>query len=89
MKHAYSTKDAALIAQAKQRIGLYKKPYSVYVVKRGDCFSEIVRERIMDRYKVSNAKALGCIKDNKGNRVDPKKMSLILPGQTFRIYPPK
>ncbi len=61
----------------------------MYVVKRGDCFDEIVREQIMDKYKLSYAKALNCIKDGKGSKVDPKKMSIIFPKQTFRIYAPK
>ncbi len=90
LKQAYSTKDAALIAKTKIRLGLPgRKPYFVYVVKRGDSFDEIVRDQIVDRYKVSYTKALGCIRDRKGNRVDPKKMSVIVPNQTFRIYPPK
>ena len=90
LKQAYSTKDAALIAKTKIRIGLPdRKPYFVYVVKRGDSFDEIVRDQIADKYKVSYTKALGCIRDRKGNSVDPKKMSIIVPNQTFRIYPPK
>ena len=88
LKQAYATKDAALIAKAKQRIRL-KSAYSVYVVKRGDCFDEIVREQIMDRYKLSYNKALICIKDSKGNKVDPQKMSRIVPNQKFRIYTPQ
>jgi hypothetical protein len=90
LKHAYSTKDEALIAKTKMRIGLPgRKPYFLYVVKRGDSFSEIVQEQIVDKYKISYAKALGCIRDREGNKIDPKKMSIIVPNQTFRIYPPK
>jgi len=90
LKHAYSTKDATLIAQTKRRIGLpSRRSYYVYAVKRGDSFDEIIHEQIMDRYKVSYAKALQHIKDSKGKPVDPKKMSIIIPNQTFRIYPPK
>ena len=90
LKQAYSTGDKVLIAKTKKRIRLNtKKTYSVYVVKRGDCFDEIVREQIMDKYKLSYAKALNCIKDGKGSKVDPKKMSIIFPKQTFRIYAPK
>jgi hypothetical protein len=88
MKHAYSTKDPELIAKTRERIRL-RKPYSVYTVERGDCFDEIVREQIMDKYKLSYSKALGCIRDSKGNKVDPKKMSIILPNQEFRIYVPR
>lgn len=88
LKHAYATKDEALIAKAKQRIRL-KSAYSVYVVKPGDSFDEIVREQIMDRYKLSYSKALSHIKDGKGNKVDPQKMSIIFPNQKFRIYAPK
>ena len=88
LKYAYSTKDPALIAKTKRRIRL-EKAYSVYVVKRGDWFDEIVRDQLMDKYKLSYSKALECIRDAKGNRVDPKKMSVIFPNQTFRIYPPK
>ena len=90
LKYAYSTRDAALIAETKKRIGLpKKKAYSVYVVKRGDCFDEIVREQLMDKYKLSYKKALEYIRDEDGNRIDPKKMSIILPNQRFRIYPPE
>ena len=90
LKQAYSTGNKALIAKTRERIRLkMKKPYSVYVVKRGDCFDEIIREQIMDKYKLSYAKALNCIKDGKGNKVDPKKMSIIFPNQKFRIYAPK
>jgi hypothetical protein len=90
LKYAYSTRDAALIAKTKKRIGLPKKrAYSVYVVKRGDSFDEIVREQLMDKYKLSYSKALRYIKDEKGNRIDRKKMSIILPNQRFRIYPPR
>jgi hypothetical protein len=88
MKYAYSTKDPALIAKTKARIRL-REPYSVYVVKRGDNFYEIVREQLMDRYKISYSKALQYIRDSRGNKVDPKKMSIILPNQKFRIYVPK
>ena len=88
LKHAYSTGDEALIAKTKRRIRL-KKTYSVYVVKRGDCFNEIIREQIMDRYKLSYSKALNYIKDGKGSKIDPKKMSIIFPNQTFRIYVPE
>lgn len=88
LKYAYSTKDAALIARTKRRIRL-EKAYSVYVVKRGDNFYEIVREQIMDRYKLSYGKALEYIRDEKGSKIDPKKMSIIVPNQRFRIYPPK
>jgi len=88
LKNAYATKDEALIAKTKQRIRL-KSAYSVYVVKQGDCFDEIVREQIMDKHKLSYNKALSCIKDSKGNKVDPQKMSIIFPNQTFRIYAPQ
>jgi len=87
LKYAYSTKDEKLIAETKRRL-ILKKAYSVYVVKRGDCFDEIVREQIMDRHKLPYNKALNYIKDGKGNKVDPKKMSIIVPNQTFRIYKP-
>jgi len=87
MKYAYSTKDPALIAKTKARIRL-RKSYSIYSVKRGDCFDEIVREQIMDRYKLSYTKALQYIKDTEGNKINPKKMSIILPNQKFRIYVP-
>jgi len=87
MKYAYSTKDTALIAKTKARIRL-RKSYSIYSVKRGDCFDEIVREQIMDRYKLPYAKALQYIKDTKGNKINPRKMSIILPNQKFRIYVP-
>ena len=89
LKRAYSTNDKKLIAETKKRIRLIKKTYSTYVVKQGDCFDEIVREQIMDRYKLSYAKALNCIKDGKGNKIDPKKMSVIFPNQKFRIYTPQ
>ena len=90
MKYAYSTGDKALVAKTKARIGLVeRKPYYVYVVKRGDCFDEIVREHLMDKYGLSYSKALQYIRDSKGNRLDPKKMSIIFPNQTFRIYYPK
>jgi hypothetical protein len=90
LKHAYSTGDKALIADIKKRIGLRKRQeYSIYVVKEGDCFDEILREQIMDKYKVSYTKAIACITDDRGNKLDPRKMSIIFPNQTFRIYPPK
>lgn len=88
LKHAYATKDEALIAKTKRRIRL-KIPYFVYVVKRGDSFYEIIREQVMDRYKLSYSQALNYIKDGKGNKVDPKKMSRIFPDQKFRIYAPQ
>jgi len=88
LKHAYSTKDESLIAETKRRIRL-KPDYSLYVVKRGDCFHEIVREQIMDRYKLPYAKALNYIKDGRGNKINPTKMSVILPNQKFRIYTPR
>lgn len=88
LKNAYSTKDEALIAETKRRIRL-KSPFRLYTVKRGDCFNEIVREQIMDRYKISYNKALGYIKDDKGTKVDAKKMARIFPNQKFRIYAPK
>jgi hypothetical protein len=86
LKHAYATKNTELIAKTKRRIRL-KSAYSVYVVKQGDSFGEIVREQVMDRYKLSYTKALNYIKDGKGNKVDPQKMSRIFPNQKFRIYP--
>ncbi len=89
LKHVYSTGDAALIAKTKKRLLRPKKEYSVYVVKQGDNFYEIVRDQVMDKYKVSYSKALGYIKDGKGNSINPKKMSIIHPNQTFRIYPPR
>jgi len=85
----YSTGDAALIAKAKKRLLRPKREYSVYVVKRGDNFYEIVRDQVMDKYKVSYSKALEHIRDGKGSRINPKKMSIIHPNQTFRIYPPR
>ena len=88
LKYAYSTKDDALIAKTKRRIRL-ERAYSVYVVKQGDNFYEIVREQLMDRYGISYKKALEYIRDDKGNKIDPKKMSIIVPNQRFRIYPPK
>ncbi|MFC1716401.1 hypothetical protein ACFL6S_22205 [Candidatus Poribacteria bacterium] len=87
LKHAYATKDAALIAETKRRIRL-KSAYSVYVVKRGDTFDEILHEQVMDKHKLQYNKALEYIKDGKGNKVDPKKMSRIFPNQKFRIYAP-
>ena len=87
LKHAYSTGDEALIAEAKTRIRL-KSAYRVYTVKRGDCFSEIVREQIMDRYKLPYNKALNYIKDGKGNKITLEKVSTIFPNQKFRIYSP-
>ena len=88
LKYAFATGDANLIAKTRMRIGSVKA-YSEYVVKSGDNFYEIVREQIMDRYKLSYSKALGCIRDGQGNKIDPKKISIILPKQRFRIYPPK
>jgi hypothetical protein len=88
LKCAYATGDKALIAKTKGRIRL-KRTYFVYVVKRGDCFDEIVREQLMDRYNLSYEKALEYIKDDKDNRIDPKRMSIIIPNQRFRIYPPR
>ena len=88
LKYAYSTRNPALIAKTKERIRV-KESYSVYVVKRGDCFYEIVREQLMDKYKLSYKKALEYIKDGKGNRIDPEKMSTIFPNEKFRIYSPR
>jgi hypothetical protein len=88
LKYAYSTKDPALIAKTKARIRV-REPYSVYVVKKGDCFYEIVSEQLMEKYGLTYREALKYIKDGKGNSVDPKKMSIILPNQRFRIYPPR
>ena len=87
MKYAYSTKDPELIAKTKARIRI-KASYSTYVVKQGDNFYEIVREQLMDRYKISYSKALQHIKDSNGNKINPKNMSIILPKQKFRIYVP-
>ena len=87
LKHAYSTGDEALIAEAKSRIRL-KSAYRVYTVKPGDCFSEIVREQIMDRYKLPYNKAVNYIKDGKGNKIIQEKVSTIFPNQKFRIYSP-
>ncbi len=87
MKHAYSTKDSVLIAETRKRIRL-KKPYFVYVVKIGDNFSRILREQLMERYELSYSEALQHIRDSRGNRINPDKMSIILPDQQFRIYVP-
>ncbi len=89
LKHVYSTGDAALIARTRKRLLRPREEYSVYVVKQGDSFYEIVRDQVMDRYKVSYSKALEHIRDGEGNSVNPKKMSIIHPNQTFRIYPPR
>ena len=90
LKYAYSTKDPILIAKTKERIGLHKrKPYSIYIVKRGDNFSKILREQLMDKYNLTYSKALSYIKDERGNRIDLKKMSIIVPKQKFRIYFPR
>jgi len=89
LKQAYSSGDAALIAKTKKRLLRPKKEYSVYVVKQGDNFYEIVRDQVMDKYKVSYSNALGYIKDGKGDSINPKRMSIIHPNQTFRIYPPR
>ena len=87
MKYAYSTKNPALIAETRKRIRL-KDPYFVYVVKIGDNFFRIVREQLMERYELSYTEALKYIRDSNGNKIDPKKMSVILPDQQFRIYIP-
>ncbi|MBD3181236.1 transglycosylase SLT domain-containing protein [Candidatus Poribacteria bacterium] len=90
LKYAYSTKNTALIANTKRRMGTKApKPYTVYVVKPGDCFYEIVREQIMDRYKLTYSQSLSYIKDDRGKNIDPDKMSCILPNQSFRIYKPR
>ena len=88
LKYAYSTKDPALIAKTKARIRV-REPYSVYVVSKGDCFYEIVSEQLMEKYGLTYREALKYIKDEKGNSVDSEKMSIILPNQRFRIYPPR
>ncbi len=88
MKYAYSTKDPALIAKTRMRIRL-SKPYSVYLVKQDDNFNKIVRDQIMDKFEISYPEALEYIRDSKGRRINPKKMSIILPDQQFRIYIPE
>ena len=90
LKHAYSTKNKSLIAETRRRMRVGKKrPYSIYVVQQGDCFYEIVREQLMDPYKLSYSNALKHIRDGKGGRIDIKKMSTIMPNQVFRIYAPE
>ncbi|MBN1545177.1 MAG: lytic transglycosylase domain-containing protein [Syntrophaceae bacterium] len=88
MKHAYSTKDATLIAKTKMRIRL-KESYHVYAVKEGDNFYNIVRKKLMTPYGISYSEALNYIRDSKGNKIDTGDMSIILPGQQFRIYSPR
>jgi len=88
MKHAYSTKDASLIAKTKMRIRL-KESYYVYVVKEGDNFYSIVRKKLMNPYGISYSEALNYIRDSKGNKIDADEMSIILPDQQFRIYAPR
>jgi len=87
MKYAYSTRDPVVIAETRKRIRL-KEPYFVYVVKIGDNFFRIVREQLMERYGLTYSGALQYIRDSKGEKINPEKMTTILPGQQFRIYIP-